>query len=265
MIPNNGAGELAGPLIWIPRPHEDADQMASALTGIGARPLVAPLLSIVFSDEEPDLAEIKGLLFTSANGVRAFANASGDRTLPVYAVGPRSAEVARETGFTSVSVAGGNVDLLADHVAASRSPSDGMLLHIAGTERAGDLVQALEKHGFAVRRQVFYSAEAATELPEDVLHALQTRTLDACAIFSPRTASLIVSLVKKAGLEDSLKHVTALCLSDNVSTNASALNWCTRVVSSKPDGEAMLQLIREVFPTLSTLDPKGPVVRDQDV
>ena len=86
--------------ILITRPIEDAKPLADALAERGIQVLIEPLLEIRhLEDAEIDLAGAQALLFTSANGVRAFAALSPRRDLKVFTVGDGSADAARQAGF----------------------------------------------------------------------------------------------------------------------------------------------------------------------
>ena len=92
------------------------------------------------------------ILLTSVNALSApsrWRRSGRSRALPVFAVGERTAQAAREQGFTDVTSAEGNVSDLADLVAARLTPP-ARLLYLAGEERAGDLAGALRAKGFAV-------------------------------------------------------------------------------------------------------------------
>ena len=71
------------------------------------------------------------------------------RALPVFAVGQHSAQAMRAAGFADVSSADGNVNDLADLVAARMKPG-APLLYLAGEERSGDLAGVLRARNFAV-------------------------------------------------------------------------------------------------------------------
>src|SRR6185437_1733472 len=101
----------------------------------------------------------------------------------VFAVGDASAAAARLAEFRSVASAGGDVADLAALVAARLSPQQGALVHIAGSEVAGDLAGTLGRAGFSLRRAVLYEARAATALPDEAAAALRQGALDV-ALFS---------------------------------------------------------------------------------
>src|SRR5512147_1864047 len=98
----------------ITRPQDDAKPLAAALAAKGIDCTIEPLLQIVpIEDTTINLDGVQALLFTSANGVRAFAAKSARRDLKVLAIGEGSAAAARETGFPEVESAGGDVAALA--------------------------------------------------------------------------------------------------------------------------------------------------------
>ena len=67
--------------IWITRAQPGAEVTAERVRALGHEAIVAPLLAVrVLPDVTVDLAGVSALAFTSANGVRAVADASGDAT-----------------------------------------------------------------------------------------------------------------------------------------------------------------------------------------
>ena len=157
--------------LLITRPAADAMALAAELEARGHSVLCAPVIEIVMKpDAVPDLAGVKGLAFTSANGVRAFQPfAPAVRHFPAYAVGPQTAAALGAAGFSNVHIADGDVASLAGTIAADGP--QGPVLHISGRNQAGDLAAALQAAGCAARRAVLYEARAAENLPPDVLVA----------------------------------------------------------------------------------------------
>src|SRR3974390_940486 len=84
--------------ILITRPVEDAEAIAARLAELGHDTVVAPLLTIRYLDRAVPLEGVQAILATSANGVRAFSRLSARRDLPLFAVGPQTAEEARRAG-----------------------------------------------------------------------------------------------------------------------------------------------------------------------
>src|SRR5438132_1488878 len=102
----------------VTRPRAEAESLAEALAARGIAAIIEPLLEIHYrSEAAADLAGVQAVLCTSANGVRALARLTGERALPLFAVGEASAARAREEGFARVESAGGSA------FASGRSPS----------------------------------------------------------------------------------------------------------------------------------------------
>ena len=199
--------------ILVTRPRGEADLFAVALAMRGHDAVVAPLLDIVIDDAPPlDLAGVQAVLFTSANGVRAFAHTQKIREIKTFCVGDATAAAARNAGFGTVESASGDVETLAALVQNRLDPKDGTLIHATGTAVAGDLAGVLGAEGFDVRRVQLYRADTATKLPDDAAEGLRNARIDVVTFFSPRTAEIFARLVLDAGLGDKLARVTALAL-----------------------------------------------------
>jgi uroporphyrinogen-III synthase len=264
----------------VTRPAEDAASLAAALHARGIEALTEPMLTIRLAEDgaarlSPLLPGVQALLFTSANGVRAFvaaAVASGRRgdgepeaeplsvpvftlpvftlpvfTLPVFTVGNATAEAARDAGFARVSSAGGTVDDLARLVIDSTRPQDGALLHAAASAVAGDLAGQLGAAGFEVRRAILYDAVPAAALRHPIRHALHAGAVDVAFFFSPRTAATFVRLAEDADLRAACGRVTALALSPAVATALAALPWRTVVAAEAPREDALLAALDDIL------------------
>lgn len=234
--------------ILITRPEAEAASLVARLRERGMEADAAPMLAIVpqlpdAKDLQTALAGVTALLFTSANGVRAFAAASSRRDFTVYAVGEASAQAAMEAGFSDVTAAGGDVHSLAAVVADHHPPHRGALLHAAGATLAGDLQAMLRKSGHDVRRLTFYAAEPARDLPDTVKARFGAGGYAAALFFSPRTAATFVSLSKASAVTDGARACAALCLSQNVATALQGLPWREVRIAAQPREDDMLALL----------------------
>ncbi len=231
--------------VLVTRGQPEADLLARKLTALGHEALLEPLLETKVLAGDParlvgNLAGTQALLFTSANGVRAFAALNGTRSLPVFAVGDSTAAAARTAGFAAIESADGNVEDLAALVARRLDPAAGSLFHGAARQLAGDLQGALEAAGFTLRRAVLYEAVAATALSESTAVALSGGQVDAIMFFSPRTAQTFVRLAQARALDSSLGQCSALCLSAAVAEKIEALSWAGVLVAERPTQDALL-------------------------
>jgi uroporphyrinogen-III synthase len=228
----------------ITRPATDAEPLAALLEARGVTPLVAPLIEIVPKTAvDLDLTGVQALLFTSANGVRVFAGACAKRDIGAFAVGDATARAAMMAGFAVVIPAGGDVAALAETVVQDAKPDDGTLMHIAGSDVAGDLAGALTTAGFTVRRHVLYEARETAAWPPSVVAALRAGSVSHVLVYSPRTAELLVKRLKSLKLQRRLSTVTAVCLSPAVAEVVAPLAFGRVAVAATPDQDSVLALV----------------------
>jgi len=167
--------EAPGLAVIVTRTQPGADETATSLTRHGYRALVSPMLQIVPSGLDPAaLSGVRDFIFTSANGVHAFA-ASGTPAegLTAWCVGPSTAAAARETGFSSVVEGDGDAEDLARRILTARAEVSGPLLHIANDAAAGNLVATLKEAGLDARFAAAYRTEPAPALSAPALAALK--------------------------------------------------------------------------------------------
>jgi uroporphyrinogen-III synthase len=234
--------------LLITRPQADADSFAKLLRARGHEPLSAPLMSVSLqSGPALELEGVQAVLATSANGVRAFSARTERRDIPLFAVGPQTAETARSGGFEAVHSADGDAGALADLVAGRLNPDRGMLLHAAGAETAGRLRQSLQARGFTVSTFVLYAAVPETALPPVAETALREERLDGVMLFSPRSAKIFAGLVDLAGLAQHCARLDAYCISAATAEALGQLSFARVAVAGQPNQEAMLALVSEAF------------------
>ncbi len=238
--------------VLITRAEQDAQRLARTLDARGIQTLIESLMMVrpvtqSTQSLEPFLVGAQAVLFTSANGVRAFAAATGRRDFRVFAVGDATAAAALSVGFEQPVSAGGNVEDLAGRVIASLKPADGPVIHAAGSVTAGDLAGLLGAAGFALRRAVLYEAVPVTQLSDAAARALTRGDIAAAMFFSPRNAATFVRLA--AGMRDYLTPVSAVALSAAVASTLEALPWRRIVTAESPNEAAMLKTLERSLET----------------
>lgn len=217
--------------IAITRAAPEAARTAARVAALGAIPILAPLLTIAPRAFDANIAGAQALLFTSANGVRAFAAASPARAVSVLTVGDATATAAREAGFSDVQSADGDGAALAALAAATRDPKAGALLHISGAHVAVEIAGVLAAAGFSAERRIAYEAVAASALPPALLEPL-----DIVLFHSARAAAVFSQL----GAPNAPARIAA-CLSPAVAAAASFSAWKQIVVAPAPREDALLQ------------------------
>jgi uroporphyrinogen-III synthase len=237
----------------VTRPRREAEPLAVRLAERGIDTVIEPMMTIVDPvgvdsvsvgrGVVPDFAGVRAILCTSANGVQALARACDERGVPVFAVGDATARAARGAGFAAVESAGGDVDDLARLVAARLRPGEGRLLHVAGSETAGDLAGRLGLAGFAVERAVLYEARAADALSPATARLIDDGAIDLALFFSPRTAAIFGRLAETANVAGGLRATTALSISSAADEALGDLPFRARLIATAPTQAALLALV----------------------
>lgn len=230
--------------VLITRPRLDARPFARALRDRGVGTLTQPLLNIVpLPGPAIDLSGCQAIAATSANGVRAFVARSPVRDLLLFAVGDGTARIARHFGFRHVMSASGDVSSLAELLAATLDPAAGAILHVAGSDLAGDLAGLLAAAGLSYRREVLYRAEVADGFDRRTAAALRAHALDGATFFSPRTGRTFARLAVRDGLAHCCQALTAFCLSAAVVEAIATVPWKGMLIADRPDQPAMVDIV----------------------
>jgi uroporphyrinogen-III synthase len=223
--------------VVVTRPQVDGERTATALRARGHDVLLAPLLQV-----EPVAADLSGewraVVITSANALSA-ASAAGLTRLPLFAVGRRSADAARQAGFIDVSSADGDARDLVRLLVARRASN---LIYLAGEDRAADLTGELATHGIAVETRVVYRA-VIKPYPLALIEALRTDDLAAALHFSKRSADNYVAGARAAALLGPALALRHYCLSPAVAAPLSAAGAATVSVAPRPEESALIDLL----------------------
>lgn len=233
--------------VLITRPEREAATLAAALGERGHATVVAPLFRLEFlrppAEFGATLGACQAVLLTSANGARALAEASEQRSRPVLAVGDTTSATAEGLGFTSVVSADGDGAALAELVRHRLDPKAGPLVHVSGVDIALDLAETLEPDGFEVRRFALYDAREESMLPDSARAALQANVVDVATFFSPRASASFAKLCAAAGLTDALRRVTAIAISPAAREPLKALPFKATLAAARPTRQAVLDEI----------------------
>ncbi len=231
-------------LIVVTRPQADSERTAAVLRARGHEVLVAPLLQV-----EPMAIDFfsswGGVIITSSNAPGAIANHSAREkliNLPLYAVGKRSADAARQAGFSDVTAAGGDVHDLVRLIAARRADAAAPLLYLAGEDRAADLIAELVARGIAAEMAIVYRT-VIVPFPSALTAALKAGEVDAVLHFSKRSAENYVAGGRRAGIIKQALAVRHLCLARPIAEPLSGAGADSIAVASRPDEAALIALL----------------------
>jgi uroporphyrinogen-III synthase len=230
---------VSTPRILVTRSEPGASETAERLTQAGYLPIVEPVFAI-----EPIAATVPdfdALAFTSANGARHFAGLTPRRDIPVFCVGKRTAEAAREAGFSNVISANRDVDALAALI-LHQLPKAARLLHAGNEESRGELAGRLRATGHAADFLAIFRA-VPVEAPGPTLaaHIAGKPAFEAVLIHSPRGAAILAGFA--AG---SLAPLHVAAISGAAATPLTMLARRTEIASSPTEQGLLSALARLV-------------------
>lgn len=225
----------------VTRPQSDSERTAAALRARGHEVLVAPLMRV-----EPVARNFSGgwggVIITSANAPGAIADSPAGKALfklPLFAVGRRSADAARQAGFSNVTAAGGDVRDLVKLIAERHADASAPLLYLAGEDRAADLVAELVVHDIAAEMAVVYRA-ASAPFPPALSAALQAGEVDAVLHFSKRSAETYLAGAAQAGVAKQALAVRHICLSAQAAEPLAGAGAGRIAIAPRPDEAALI-------------------------
>lgn len=227
----------------VTRPDPDASDTAARLGALGIEGVPCPLL--VHQTLDVGLPEPKGfaaIAVTSANALRALDERGvlqRYRELPLYAVGDRTAAVARDLGFPTVTSAQGAFADLAELLV--HAPLAGPIFYPAARDMSADLGKSLAPFGRMVITAEVYAMNPVTELPTGIAERLGGE-IEAALFYSKRTAQTFVRLVER-GLEKTIRaRFAVLCLSEAVAAPLLDAHFVRVGLADHPSEEAMMGL-----------------------
>jgi uroporphyrinogen-III synthase len=165
--------------------------------------------------------------------------------LPLFAVGARSAQAARQAGFSDVVSADGDVGDLVALLAGRFAGRGARLLYLAGEDRTGDLAGALAAHGITVETAVVYRTVAAGDFPAQLRAALAAGPLDGVLHYSRRSAQAFLTGAQVAGLLAPALAAVHFCLSAEVAAPLEAAGAVRVRIAARPDEAALAGLLSQ--------------------
>jgi uroporphyrinogen-III synthase len=245
--------------ILVTRPQPDNTTTVAALRARGFDVLPAPMLRfepVAFQDDSD--AAYGAVIVTSANALRAIAGQPGLSRLtdlPLFAVGERTAEAARATGFRNVISADGDAtalrDLMLSSVRAKTLKKACTLLYLAGADLAHDLAGELGERGFNVITQTTYRMAPILSLPRDVRDAFAANRVEAVLHYSRRSARAFLEAARAGAVEISALAIPQCCLSEAVASIVRDAGAPQVMVARTPDEKALFEALDRALSPLS--------------
>ncbi len=230
--------------VLVTRAEEQGRATGKRLEAAGHDAVTAPLVRTVLDgDAEIALDGVQGLLVTSVNAVTALClrpDADAFRALPTFAVGDKTARAALDRGFQNTVSASGNRHDLVALVAGRLDPLDGPILWAAGEDRTAELEDDLVARGFTVRVAVVYRVEPVETLPEGVADDLRSGRIDAVAVYSPKSAEILVDALAARGITAETSSFRIHAISEAAAAPLRKAGFDRVVVAARPDEPGLL-------------------------
>jgi uroporphyrinogen-III synthase len=217
--------------VWVTRTQPGADTTAQRLRELNFEPLVAPLLAIEPLAADLALEGAAALAFTSPHAIRPPV----DPDLPVFAVGPATAQAALQAGYLDVHVGPADAAALGALIAQSLPPG-AVVLHPCALERAGDLAGALSAAGQSLRAVPVYRSVVA---PFDSAMEAALTLAEAVLLHSPKGAQALNALLDSRPTP----ALRAFCLSQAVAHALDERNFASVAYPALPNDTALLKLL----------------------
>lgn len=236
--------------VLVTRPEAEAAAFGAQLEALGHTVTVEPLLRVEFVPiARAALDGATGLVVTSRNAVRALhASPAIDkaRKLPLFAVGPGTAQLARDLGFEQVLAGSGSAAGLVPVLLEAARAHPGPLVHVRGEEVAFDLKGALDAHGVELRETIGYRTVAVETLSPRTRSLLASGEIDAVILMSPLTGLIFSRLIAAEGLGEAARKLVLLCLSPAVAAAVEPLGAARIEIADSPDASSILEVVSRV-------------------
>jgi uroporphyrinogen-III synthase len=238
-------------VVLVTRAAPDNDATANALRERKFEPLLAPMLTfqaLPFLLEEG--RDFRGLILTSTNALRAISASpqlARLQALPVFAVGARTAQAARDGGFQNVRAAEGDASALRELIVA-RSPEKrgaAPLLYLAATDVSRDLAGELGLRGINVATVAVYRMMRLDDFAEPVRAAFAHDAIEAVLHYSQRSALAFIRAAQRSGLEVSALALPQLCLSEPIAATLREAGASRAIVAKAPTEADLLGALEQ--------------------
>ncbi|MCA8900724.1 MAG: uroporphyrinogen-III synthase [Hyphomonas sp.] len=227
---------VSAPVI-VTRAEPGASETLARLTAKGIEAIASPMLQLAaLSGAAPDMDGISHLVFTSANGVRFFAEACDWRAGVAWCVGPSTAAAARAAGFAHVHEGRGDAGDLAGDMIAALPPESGGILHVANEAAAGELVARLSAAGLGARFAALYETRPMGHLAPEA----------AAALAAGPVFVLIHSAKGAAAFSDvcgPLQHAVIVAISAAAAWPLQGLGASAIVIAEAPNEAALMEAL----------------------
>ena len=248
---------LQGKTVLITRPKDQAEEFARLLTDRGANVAYLPTIRIAspeswdqFNDAISTISDYDGIMFTSANAVRAFFQALKDRgnesvrkilsDTVLYVVGAKTGETLITEGFAPTLLS----DVANGHQLAEMLARTGIggkrLLFPHGNLTSENLAATLRSKGARVDELVVYdTVPPRDEDARSIRRKLEEESIDIVTFFSPSSVKNLLATVPL----DLISSKIIAVIGTSTETAAKEAGLPVHVVPTRPTSTDLVEAI----------------------
>lgn len=198
--------------------------------------IYSPILEIKPLPISVDTNGVRGLIFTSANGVNAAVSLGLARDMPAFCVGPATTGAAKGAGWAA-QMAGATAEELVAYLLKHRP--DSPLLHLRGEHSRGNIATRLTESGLTVREQPVYQQNLLPLTPEAMAAAEENKPVIA-PIFSPRTARQFADIWTGSA------PLWLAAISDSTAESLYSLDYARLKIAKEPTPKKMRKAVKKL-------------------
>ena len=230
--------------ILLTRPLDDCSEMILKFQSLGHQVSHLPLLKIdKVKYNEINFSEFKGIIFTSANGVKFLDVKDVDKKTLCFCVGNVTEKKARGLGFQNVITSEGNVENLKELILQNFDKKKGNLIYVSGKTISSNLDQQLEIEGYKIKRIINYSANDNNNFNERFVDELKVKMPNIVYVYSQNSASSFLNFIKFNHLESLWLNTNLMCIGEKTSTILNEIKWKKIFIFNPGEEEFLLYKI----------------------
>jgi uroporphyrinogen-III synthase len=228
--------------VLIYRPLPAASRTARRIEALGHIAYLYPFIDLEMMHTPMPQGDFDGVIITSEAVFETGTELGALLDLPLYMVGERTHVAAREAGFANVHhVALTSAQLLKHTLSMHKDPQ--RWLYVTGVERKKTLEEGLTEANHVVIPWEVYYAKAASDLPASLVDLIRKRRIDTVMHYSARSALIFQELIIKEGLQDAIRSMQHLVMSEHVASIFHGESRFPLRVAGTPTEEAMLSIL----------------------
>ena len=234
--------------ILVTRARDEAIRTAEKLAALGHQSLLSPVLEMASTGMQWPHGVTDAVLATSAQAFELadfapeWPSPEVRRLLPLFLVGGKTLEAARQHGFAGEAVLAADAKELARIVTAEIQASK-RLLYLAGRDRKSDLEIGCQETGIDIVVVEIYEACAAERLSCEATAAIIKGEVDAVLHYSRRSAEIFLMLAQAAGIDPIFLHHMAI--SADAAAPLQAAGMFLVAIAAEPNEQALLALLSD--------------------